>query len=254
LVEAAQRSVTVAMQLAGWVEKTHDKDYEAELRRFHNVKSLMTMCKQQTASTLVTWNDVVNIQLRVVETIDRLEGMGCVVPAHNYEKHPQHSMRDLKEALQTIQSNQLATFDTGYRLTVLQAFNTYCNTFTAIDQVARKRAHKLVDVDGRRSTVKRIKEKRPLNQADLTQAEQKLASAQETYDHVNHQLKEDLAHIVQLRAACCDAALEASIKLHYAMFNGCLHEMQQNAPQQDRGNPYDVLKQMNRLAIASPLQ
>ncbi|KAH9273278.1 hypothetical protein BASA83_004269 [Batrachochytrium salamandrivorans] len=109
-VKAVNRATTSVMQSAGAVEKTIDKEYEAEERRFRNLESKVERLHKEAKGYLDAVRGTTVAQQRIAEVIDGFYDESSKL--HNAGRLYRDATNRMDEEVRT-------ELDANYRLTVL---------------------------------------------------------------------------------------------------------------------------------------
>ncbi|KAJ0108337.1 hypothetical protein J7T55_005314 [Diaporthe amygdali] len=191
------RATTQVMMKTGHVEKTNDRDYEVEERRFRTMEAaslrLQKEAKAMTAS-----------QMRIAETIDAFYGDAGAKDGVS---------RSYKQAVEDLDAETIKALDGPYRTTVLEPITRFCAYFPDVNECIKKRSHKLLDYDALRAKVKRLVDKPDKDVTKLPRAEKEQEMARAAYEQLNEQLSTELPQLIDLRVPYLDPSFEALVKI-----------------------------------------
>ncbi|KAK4937425.1 BAR adaptor protein Hob3 [Elasticomyces elasticus] len=207
----------------GHVERTNDRDYEVEERRFRTMESAANRLQKEakgyldslrgenqlrttpdfepelTASQAMTAS-----QMRIAETIDAFYGDAGTRDGVS---------RSYKQAVEDLDAETIKALDGPYRTTVLEPISRFCAYFPDINECIKKRNNKLLDYDSMRSKVKKLVEKPDKDVTKLPRAEKEAEMAKQAYEQLNEQLFTELPQLIDLRVPYLDPSFEALVKI-----------------------------------------
>lgn len=202
--KAVSRAGTSVMMKTGHVEKTVDKNYEIEERRFRTMESACNRLQKEAKGYLDSLRAMTASQTRIAETIDAFYGdAGTRDGVSKY----------YLEAVQELDSETVKALDGPYRETVLEPITRFCAYFTDINEAVKKRSHKLLDYDALRAKTRRLAEKPSDDVNKLPRLERELDQAKQIYEQLNEQLTTELPQLIDLRVPYLDPSFEALVKI-----------------------------------------
>jgi len=197
------RATTQVMMKTGQVEKTSDRQYEVEERRYRTLESASLRLQKEAKGYLDSLRAMTASQMRIAETIDAFYGDSGATDGVS---------RSYKQAVEDLDAETVKALDGPYRTTVLEPINRFCAYFPDINECIKKRNHKMLDYDSMRSKVKRLTEKPDKDPAKLPRTE-KEQMAKVAYDQLNEQLMSELPQLIDLRVPYLDPTFEALVKI-----------------------------------------
>ncbi|KAI9810560.1 MAG: BAR adaptor protein Hob3 [Phylliscum demangeonii] len=198
------RATTQVMMKTGHVEKTNDRDYEAEERRFRTMESAALNLQKASKGYLDSLRAMTASQMRIAETVDTFFGDAGGRNAVS---------RAYKQAVEDLDAETIKSLDGPYRTTVLEPIARFCNYFPDINECIKKRNHKLLDYDALRAKVKKLSEKPDKDASKLPRAEREADAGRQAYEALNEQLATDLPALIDLRVPYLDPSFEALVKI-----------------------------------------
>lgn len=122
-----------------------------------------------------------------------------------------------KRAVEEMEGNIARSIDAPYRATVLEPIGKFNSYLPEVRNAITKREKKLLDYDAARAKARKLagKDSDPVTlRASETEEEQ----AREIFQALDHQLKEDLPQLLDLRIPYLDPSFECMIRLqsHFA--------------------------------------
>ncbi|KAL1918596.1 uncharacterized protein VTP21DRAFT_2618 [Calcarisporiella thermophila] len=197
------RAGTTIMQKAGAMEKTVDREFEEEERRFRLLESKSERLHKEAKGYLDSLRSVTNAQKRIAETIsqfyDDSAPMGVCVTRY-------------KQTMDSLEDVARLEMDQTYRQTVLEPIGRFCAYFPEINDAIKKRNKKLLDYDSMRNKVRKLVDKPSEDTSRLPRAEQDANMAREIYEHLNSLLIAELPKVVDIRVPYLDPSFEAMVK------------------------------------------
>ncbi|ODV90405.1 hypothetical protein CANCADRAFT_106303 [Tortispora caseinolytica NRRL Y-17796] len=202
--KAVNRAGTSVMMKTGHVEKTVDREYEIEERRFRTMEAAVEKMQKEAKGYLDSLRAMTIAQMRIAETIDAFYGdSGAKDGVGKY----------YLTAVEEIDAETVKSLDGPYRTTVLDPISRFCAYFPDINDAIKKRSHKMMDYDAARAKVKRAIEKPSDDVTKVPRLEKEAAQAKELYDALNTQLTEELPQLIALRVPYLDPSFEALVKI-----------------------------------------
>ncbi|MCJ1247257.1 BAR adaptor protein Hob3 [Trapelia coarctata] len=198
------RATTQVMMKTGHVEKTNDRDYEVEERRYRTLESAATRLQKESKGYLDSLRAMTASQMRIAETIDAFYGDAGAKDGVS---------RSYKQAVEDLDAETIKALDGPYRTTVLEPIMKFCNYFPDINECIKKRNHKLLDYDATRAKVKKLVEKPDKDASKLPRAERESDLAKTAYETLNDQLSTELPQLIDLRVPYLDPSFEALVKI-----------------------------------------
>ncbi|KAL1583752.1 Protein hob3 [Cladosporium halotolerans] len=247
------RATTQVMMKTGQVEKTNDRQYEVEERRYRTLESASLRLQKEAKGYLDSLRAMTASQMRIAETIDAFYGDSGATDGVS---------RSYKQAVEDLDAETVKALDGPYRTTVLDPINRFCAYFPDINECIKKRQHKMLDYDSMRSKVKRLTEKPDKDPAKLPRTEKEQDMAKAAYDQLNEQLMSELPQLIDLRVPYLDPTFEALVKIQLRFCAEAYSRMAQvqqylDASTRDQyasgdldGRVEDVLGQIRELSIA----
>lgn len=252
-VHRAGASVTVKE-----VDKTIDKDFDIEERRYKTLRSAGTGLQKASKGYLDSLRAVTASQVTISEIVSNLyeeakQGASIYSNVGNYYSQ---CVKDLDE--ETVKQ-----VDGPFRETILDPISKFTGYFTEIDEAIKKRAHKKIDYDQCKAKVRKLVDKPAKDAGKLPRAEKELSVAKDIFDDLNEKLKQELPQIISLRVPYLDPSFESLVKIQLRFCTegySRLAQLQQHLDQASRdeyangildGRIDDLLAQMGTLNITS---
>merc|ERR1712098_276917 len=198
------RAATQVMMKTGQVEKTNDRDFETELRRYRTMETAATKLQKEAKGYLDSLRAMTAAQMRIAETIDAFYGESGANDGVS---------RSYKQAVEDLDAETVKALDGPYRTTVLEPISRFCAYFPDINECIKKRNHKLLDYDAMRAKVKKLVEKPDKDVTKLPRAEKETEMAKAAYEQLNEQLSTELPQVIDLRVPYLDPSFEALVKI-----------------------------------------
>ncbi|KAJ3190668.1 hypothetical protein HK101_008492 [Irineochytrium annulatum] len=223
------------MQSTGAMEKTVDREYEEEEKRYRTFESKVEKLHKESKGYKGRkgWNDYVGdkknlddflefwmvtpgfgrgamtlAQQRIAETVDHFYDDGAPLG---------YAGQQYKLAVEKMDEEARTELDANYRTTVLDPLGKLIQVFPDFNETIKRRQKKLLDFDQRRSVVKRLIEKPSDDPSKLPRAEDDLAEARTLYDQLNTSLIAEIPKLIDLRVPYLDPSFDALVKtqLHF---------------------------------------
>ena len=202
-VTRAGGSVTVKS-----VDKTMDKDFDTEERRYKTLKSAGETLQKASKGYLDHIRAVTRSQVVIAEIVSNLyeeskQGQSAYTALGTY----------YLQCVQEFDEETVKQLDGPFRETVLDPIAKFAHYFVEIDEAIKKRAHKKTDFEQCKSRVRRLIDKPAKDAGKLPKAEKELAMAKEIYESLNKQLKDELPQLIALRVPFYDPSFESLVKI-----------------------------------------
>ncbi|KAK8169896.1 BAR domain-containing protein [Phyllosticta citrichinensis] len=202
--KGVNRATTQVMMKTGHVERTNDRDFETELRRYRTMESAATKLQKEAKGYLDSLRAMTASQMRIAETIDAFYGDAGARDGVS---------RSYKEAVADLDAETIKALDGPYRQTILEPISRFCAYFPEINECIKKRGHKQTDYDAMRSKVRKLTDKPDKDPTKLPRAEKDEQLAKAAYDQLNEQLTNELPQLIDLRVPYLDPSFEALVKI-----------------------------------------
>lgn len=202
--KAINRAQTTVMMKTGQVERTVDREYEMEERRFRALETAAVRLQKEAKGYLDSLRAMTAAQVRIAETIDVFYGdSGATDQISKY----------YLTAVQEIDSETVKGLDAPYRETVLEPISRFCAYFNDINEAIKKRAHKQLDYDRLRAKARKLIDKPSSDSSKLPMLEREEHAAREVYEKLNEQLVNELPQLIDFRVPYLDPSFEALVKI-----------------------------------------
>ena len=189
------------------VDKTVDKEYDVELRRYKVLARAAGNLTKDSKGFLDALRAVTASQVTIAEIISNLyDDSKSYNSGYNVGNYYLPCVRDFD-------SETVKQLDGPFRETVLDPITKFSNYFQEIDEAIKKRDHKKQDYDAAKSKVRRLIDKPAKDAGKLPKAEKDLQFAKDVFDQLNDQLKQELPQLVSLRVPYFDPSFESLVKI-----------------------------------------
>ncbi|KAK6362074.1 BAR adaptor protein Hob3 [Orbilia blumenaviensis] len=202
--KTVNRATTQVMMKAGQIERTNDREYEVEERRFRVMEAAANNLQKEAKGYLDSLRAMTASQMRIAETIDSFYGDSGAKDGVS---------RSYRQAVEELDVETIKALDGPYRTTVLEPISRFCAYFPDINECIKKRNNKLIDYDALRNKVKKLVEKPDQDPTKLPRAEKEASMAKEIYEALNDQLQTELPKLIELRVPYLDPSFEALVKI-----------------------------------------
>ncbi|KZZ95775.1 protein hob3 [Ascosphaera apis ARSEF 7405] len=202
--KSIERASTSVMMKAGHVERTTDRDYEIEERRYRTMEEAANRLQKEAKGYLDSLRAMTASQMRIADTIDAFYGESGATDGVG---------RSYKQAVEDLDAETIKALDGPYRDCVLDPISRFCAYFPDINECIKKRNARLKDYDSVRAKVKRLVEKPDKDPAKLPRMEKECEVAREAYEKLNEQLQTELPQLIALRVPYLDPSFEALVKI-----------------------------------------
>ncbi|EEB05677.1 BAR adaptor protein Hob3 [Schizosaccharomyces japonicus yFS275] len=202
--KAVNRAGTSVMMKTGHVERTVDRQFETEERRFRSMETAAKKLQKEAKGYLDALRAMTAAQTRIANTIDAFYGdAGSKDGVSAY----------YRQIVEDLDAETVKRLDGPFRTTVLEPISRFCSYFPDINAAITKRNHKLLDHDAMRSKVQKLIDKPSSDPSKLPRAEKDATMAREAYETLNEQLVTELPQLVSLRVPYLDPSFEALVKI-----------------------------------------
>ncbi|KAH8602464.1 protein hob3, partial [Bisporella sp. PMI_857] len=198
------RATTQVMMKTGHVEKTNDRDYEVEERRYRTMEAAANKLAKESKGYLDSLRAMTSSQMRLAETIDAFYGDSGARDGVS---------RSYKQAVEDLDAETIKALDGPYRTTVIEPIARFTAYFPDVNECIKKRNNKMIDYDAMRAKVKKLAEKPDKDVTKLPRAEKEEAMAKAAYEQLNEQLFSELPQLIDLRVPYLDPSFEALVKI-----------------------------------------
>jgi len=202
--KGVNRATTQVLMKAGQVERTNDRDFETEARRFRTMETAANKLQKEAKGYLDSLRAMTASQMRIAETIDAFYGDAGAKDGVS---------RSYKQAVTDLDAETIKALDGPYRTTVLDPISRFCAYFPDINSCITKREHKQMDYDRMRAQVKKLTDKPDKDVTKLPRAEKDEQLAKAAYDQLNETLTTELPQLIDLRVPYLDPSFEALVKI-----------------------------------------
>ena len=240
------RASTSLMQKAGAIEKTIDKEFEDQERRFKTFEQRTCHLQKEAKGYLDALRSMTVAQQRIADTINQFYDETSVMAGTGLK---------FKELASQLDEQVRTAMDQEYRVTVLEPLGRLTAYFPDVNEAMKRRQKKLLDHDSMRAKVRKLVE-HPSSDADkLPRAERQAQESKEVYENINRQLIEDLPKFVDLRIPYLDPSFEALMRCQLKFVreaHGKMEELKRHVGAQykyDDAQIEGVLQQMRDLSI-----
>ena len=194
---------TTLMQKTGVIEKTVDKEFDDEERRFRNLEQKVDKLTHEAKGYLDAVRAMTIAQQRIADTINQF---------YDESARSAHAGLKYKEISNGLDEEVRTALDKEYRESVLDPLQKYNQYFPAVQEVIDRRQKKLLDYDSSRSKVRKLAERPSEDMDKLPKAERQALETKIMYEEVNNLLVEDVPKLIAARVPYLDPTFEALIK------------------------------------------
>lgn len=245
--KAVNRATTSMMQSTGAMERTVDKDFDEEERRFKVLKGKVEKLQKESKGYLDAVRAMTLISARIATTIDQFYDDNAMLAA---------AALRYKEALEKLDESARTELDQTYRTCVLEPLGRFNAFFPDIEEGIKRRNKKLLDYDAARAKVRKLVERPSEDSSKLPFAEQEANQAREIYETLNRQFVTELPKLVDLRVPFLDPCFDSLLQSQYRFcdetffkLNDIRGSFEKSASQNLDGEVERVLYDMRQLAI-----
>jgi len=197
------RATTQVMQSAGALDKTEDKEFEEQEKRFRNLEAKVDKLHKEAKGYLDAVRAMTLAQQRIADTVTHFYEDGAPIAYAGVQ---------YKQAVDRMDEEARTELDTNFRVTVLEPLGKLAAVFPEFNDTIKRRQKKLLDYDRLRSAVKKLVDKPSDDTAKLPRAESEANAAREFYENLNNQLITEIPKLIDLRVPYLDPSFEALVK------------------------------------------
>lgn len=233
------------MMKTGQVEKSHDRDYDTEERRYRTMEAAGNKLQAEAKGYLDSLRGLLLHNLHFAHTYgspeqrysrdalcgDLYNEAGLTHPAHTAMTASQMRIaetidafygdsgardgvsRSYKQAVEDLDAETIKALDGPYRSTVLDPISRFTAYFPEINECIKKRNNKLLDYDALRARVRKLVDKPDKDATKLPRAEKEAEMAKQAYETLNEQLYSEIPQLIDLRVPYLDPSFEALVKI-----------------------------------------
>lgn len=242
--KAINRAGTQVMMKTGQIGETVDKQFEFEEKRFKAMESNSVKLHKELKQYLESLRILTTAQVNVAEVMKTFYGGTDVVHERELAKEGKelrynNFSDEYYRSIKALNDDVLSKLEGPYNQVVLNPIGRFNSYFIEINEAIKKRHNKKLDYDLMKSKLQKLIEK-PSNEIDdtkLTATKEELAKAEEVYDDLNNELKEELPKLINLRIPFLNPSFESFVKLQLRFFNEnykSLNDIQSNLDSQLR--------------------
>ncbi|RKO83798.1 hypothetical protein BDK51DRAFT_28484 [Blyttiomyces helicus] len=201
--KAVSRATTSVMQSTGAIDKTVDREFEEEERRYRSLENKVEKLHKEAKGYLDAVRAMTLAQQRIAETVNNFYEDGAPLG---------YAGMQYKTAVEQMDEEARTELDTNYRTTVLDPLGKFIAVFPDFNEAIKRRQKKLLDYDRLRSQARKLVEKPSDDPGKLPRAESEANAAREVYESLNRQLVTEIPKLVDLRVPYIDPSFEALVK------------------------------------------
>ncbi|KAI9183821.1 BAR adaptor protein Hob3 [Blastocladiella emersonii ATCC 22665] len=205
--KAVNRAGTSILQTAGAIEKTIDREFEEEERRFKSLEAKVDRLHKEAKGYLDALRAMSLSQSRMATTVENF---------YDETAPLQLSATQYRQLVELLEDEIRSQIDSEYRTAVIDPLSRFCEYFPDYNEAIRKRNNKLLDYDAVRSKHRKLVEKPADDPTRLPKAEEEVAEAKRVFEALNRPLKDELPELIALRTSYLEPTFEALVKLQNA--------------------------------------
>lgn len=202
--KALDRAGTQVMMKVGNVEKTVDREFETQERRFRQVEAASGQLQKNAKGYLDSLRALTSAQLKIAETIDVFYGDSG---------QRDNLSKQYLTAVTEIDTQTIKQLDEPYRVTVLEPITRFNAYHAEANAAITKRNHKALDYDKFRAKTRKLVDKPSNDASKLPMAQREEQNAKEIYEDLNNQLIDELPQLVDARVPYLDPSFEALVNI-----------------------------------------
>lgn len=230
--KAINRAGTTVLTTTGKIDTTHDKEFEFNEKRLHELEHTLKKLELHTRNYLAQLDVVQQGNANLSNALALFYGANPVDDPTNAGKEVILTSYSQKYAVR-LRSNQQVSdeLEQPYYHTVVNPIAKFNGYYKELDKVMKKRHRKLLDYDAVRSKLEKLEEKEPeqaqdqRHQAILSETREMYAEAESIYEDINERLKVQLPQFMNHRVQYFDPLFEAFVKCQWRYFDQCQQQM-----------------------------
>ncbi|KAI9020527.1 hypothetical protein DFJ74DRAFT_673532 [Hyaloraphidium curvatum] len=216
--KAINRGTTSIMQNFNMVEKTVDKEFEDEEKRFRNFESKVNRLAGEVKGTLDSTRAITLSQKSAAEAVEAF---------YDAQQELCHAAMEYRKRAEEVDEQLRSEFDESYRLTVLEPMQHLAAALPEVKLAMDKRAKKLLDYDAQRAKVRKLVEKPDSDASKLPRNEGKLHEYRQAYESLNQLLLNEIPRLIDARVPAMDPSVEALIKANLIFWRRALGRLEE---------------------------
>lgn len=214
LKKAINRASTQVLLKTGQMEKTVDKEYEFEEKRYRSMEATSIKLHKELKHYLDSLRVVTLSQANIGEALGSF--YGTETKGTSISQEYDSTMKHLESSIKDLES--------PYNQTVLNPIARFNSYYVEVNEAIKKRLHKQLDYDSLKNKVRKLIQKpdekdHPQESQDkLAEYQGQLIEAQHHFEDLNEQLKHDLPRLINLRIPFLGPSFEAFVKIQLRFF------------------------------------
>ncbi|KAK4046432.1 BAR adaptor protein Hob3 [Microbotryomycetes sp. JL201] len=208
LKKAVNRAGTNVMMKTGQVERTDDSEFKREEAMYRTLEKNSSALQKEAKAYLDAVRNFSGASSRIGNTIDMFFGTDAGEQAMSANAY--------KRATDELESSVSTKIDGPYRATVLDPISKLVAYWPEVNNAITKRNHKLTDYDAARSRARKLANSDDTVKARAAEAESD--KAEEIYQLIDAQVRNDIPVLLDLRVPYLDPSFECFIRMqsHFA--------------------------------------
>ncbi|KCV68838.1 hypothetical protein H696_04256 [Fonticula alba] len=206
------RASTAVLQSVGAVDKTVDRQYDEEERRFLQLESNTNKLMTEARQYLDALRAMSLAQQRIAESMTAF-----------YDEQATLALCGIRfrDAMTQLDTSARADFDQRIRATFLEPLGRFISLYPSVKDHMKNRSNAMLDYDSLRARVRRSAEKPDSDATRLPRLEADCNAAKELYQRLNQELVEDLPRLIDSRVPYLDPSFSALAKAQYSYYHSC---------------------------------
>ncbi|ODV62217.1 BAR-domain-containing protein [Ascoidea rubescens DSM 1968] len=266
--KAINRAGAQVMIKTGHVEKTVDREFDLEEKRFRSMEDSSLKLQKEAKQYFESLKSIMNSQTLITETFDSFyatnnDSYPLISKKSNSVDNDEGIVKNYLKIIKELNDETFKSLNTPYKETVLDPINKFCFYFNDINEAIKKRNHKKIDYDSIRSKVKKLSEKPSDDLNKIPKLEKELNYSKDLYESLNSELKLELPQLISLRVPYLDPSFESLVKIQLRFFTDSYTRLSQvqNSFDAESRDAYaneqldqkvdDVLQRMRELSITA---
>lgn len=227
--KAINRAGAQVMLKAGQIDESTDVEFEYEEKRYRAMEAATLRLHKELRHYKDSLRTLTNAQAAMTEVFAGFYGADENNVAHVYHR-----------AMKEMSGPTLEALDEPFLQTVLNPVQRFNGYYVDVNEAIKKRANKKLDFDQLQSKLRRLVDHpkdEPAFELKMLDTQHQLLEAQEKFEAINAQLKEELPKLVELRIPYLNPLFESFVKIQLRFFSdnyNSLNEVQGKLDAQTR--------------------
>lgn len=210
LKKAINRAGAQVMFKTGHLEETEDLAFDYEEKRYRAMETVTLRLHKELRHYLET--------LRTLTTAQ--ESMALILSGF-YGEEENNLAHKYNDAMREVSQMCVDELEEPYFQTVLNPIERFNSYFGDVNEAIKKRNRKKIDYDTLRAKVRKLEDNptdEPAYDLKLNDLKDETSNAEQVYDGLNQQLKDELPKLVEMRIPYLNPLFELFVKIQLRFF------------------------------------